>query len=227
MLRLPRLVPSPMCVPAQYPSCSACTLIDVGAEVGEHPTGERPGDAEPEVEHPDAGERVGECAGRGRPHGATGAGVPRLREDRRRCVRRAGAAGRARRRASRRTRAPARRGGCGPTSGSSTSTTQPSARNESSASASAGERTSATPMPAASPAATHSSGRELLERVGEHRVQEHPGEHAVGLHRDAVGIVAVRGVERRPATSSSPSAEANTQLGRTVQWCTHRPSAHS
>ena len=82
-----------------------------------------------------------------------------------------------------------------PSSGSSTSTTQPSARKDLSANASPGDRTVVMPNPAASAAAHPLVGRELLERLRQLGVQEDPGQQPVWLHRDTVRVVPVRRIE--------------------------------
>ena len=200
MLRFPRLVPSPMCVPAQKVSWSACTLTTSAPRSASIFGGERAGHPQAEVEHGDALE-----GGAGPRHTARAGLAPsdggrRLLEDGL-GVRARARRGRARRpRGVPRTRARDRRSGCRPSSGSSTSTTQPSARNDGSASASATERTGATPICAASPAADHSSARNLRKRSA-----------SVGCRKMPVsrpsGSMPMRSGSSRYAVSSATAAD--------------------
>ena len=83
----------------------------------------------------------------------------------------------------------------GPTSGSSTSATHPSAMKNGSESASAGERMRETPKPTTSAAFTQASAGKLLEGGRQVRVLDDALEQTVVFHRDPVGVPAVGEVD--------------------------------
>ena len=127
----------------------------------------------------------------------------------------------------RRTRAAGRRGGSDRPRGRRPRRRSRRPGTASSASASAGERTSATPSPAPRRGFVPLRGRELLERLRQQRVEEDAGQEPVRLHRHTIGVVAVGRIEPDRAELVVLGRRPGPSRGRTVQWCTHRPSAHS
>ena len=192
MLRLPRLVPRPMWVPAQNGVVQGVDLDHVGAEVGEHRPANGPATPSPRsiTRMPASG-----CAGpagprpaRARPRAAASARTSAV------CWPGRGAAFRT---------APGRRGEL------EHRTDVPDAADlgivDLDDAAVGQERlvgqrlgrgaNEGDPHQRLGAGRDPLVGRELLERLGELRVQEDARQHPVGLHRHPVGVVAVRGVE--------------------------------
>lgn len=113
-----------------------------------------------------------------------------------------------------------------PTSGSSTSATHPSATKKGSDRASTGERMSEMPSPVASAA------RSQVDAGNFRNASASSGYLTMPSSSPSPSIDTRSGSSRyevsRPTwVGSSLAAAFSTQLGRSVQWWTHRPSAHS
>ena len=187
-LRLPKFALCPIAVCSHHAVVRRVHLDDVGAQVGELHVGEGAGERDTEVEHTHTLERTGEGGGRGAAAASAVAAACASALTTSVCSPRRGAG-------------PCTAPGVspkswmiptwriGPSSGSSTSTTQPSSRQSGSMSASSGARTGCTPSFTRAAPRHPLVGGELLERLHHQREVVEDLDDRVGLHADPVGIL--------------------------------------